>query len=112
MKFNVPKSTLHDHLSGTSSKRYGGPPTVLTANEEKEIVRTCLVMHEFGFPLDKDLVSRAVRDFLVAQNRSGMFTNGLPGRMWWVDSLDGTLNWLRESLNIFREIEHKLPHLK
>ena len=36
---NIPKSTLHDHLSGTSSKRYGGPPTVLTASEEKEIVR-------------------------------------------------------------------------
>lgn len=83
IKFDIPRSTLHDHLSGTSSKRYGGPPTVLTASEEKEIVRTCLVMQEFGFPLDRDLVSRAVRDFLVARDRAGLFTNGIPGRTWW-----------------------------
>ena len=83
MKFNIPKSTLHDHLSGTSSKRYGGPPTVLTASEEKEIVRSCLVMQEFGFPLHKELVSRVVRDFLADRDRASLFRNGIPGSAWW-----------------------------
>ena len=31
-------STLHDHIKGKSTKRYGCAPTVLTAEENKEIV--------------------------------------------------------------------------
>ena len=43
-KFNIPKSTLHDRISSTSSKWYGDPPAIQTPAEEKEIVCTCLVM--------------------------------------------------------------------
>jgi hypothetical protein len=82
-KHGIPRSTLHDHLSGTSTKRYGGPSTVLTAEEEKEIVRSCLVMQEFGFPLNRELVSRVVKDFLADRDRSSLFTQGIPGRSWW-----------------------------
>ena len=61
-KFGIPSSTLHDHLRGTSTKRYDGAPTILTANEEKEIVTSCLVMQELGFPLTREFVSMALRD--------------------------------------------------
>ena len=36
-QYGIPSSTLHDHIKGKSTKRYGCAPTVLTA-EEKEIV--------------------------------------------------------------------------
>ena len=57
LKFGIPSSTLHDHVKGKSRKRFGGPPMVLTFSEEKEIVRVCETLQEFGFPLTKDIVS-------------------------------------------------------
>ena len=81
-KFNIPKSTLHNHLSGTSSKRYGGASTIMTASKEKEIVCSCIVMQELGFPLHKELVSRLIRDFLADWDRASIFTKGVPGSAW------------------------------
>lgn len=83
-KYSIPKSTLHDHLQGKSKRRYGGPPTVLTTEEEKEVVRSCLVMQELGFPLTKDFVAL---DFLKERGRSDQFTDGVPGRSWWTGFL-------------------------
>ena len=37
-QYGIPSSTLHDHIKGKSTKRYGCAPTVLTAEERKEIV--------------------------------------------------------------------------
>jgi len=37
-QYGIPSSTLHDHIKGKSTKRYGCAPTVLTAEEKKEIV--------------------------------------------------------------------------
>ena len=51
--YKIPKGTLSDHVRGTSSKHYGGGPTVLTVDEEREIVITCQVLAEMGFPLTK-----------------------------------------------------------
>jgi hypothetical protein len=51
LSYGIPKSTLSDHVKGVSSKRYGGCSTVLTREEEQEIVLTCQVLAEMGFPL-------------------------------------------------------------
>ena len=82
-KYGIPPSTLRDHLSGKSTKRYGGPPIILTAKEEKEIERVCQVMHELGFPLTKDFVSVALREYLDATCRAEKFKDGIPGYDWW-----------------------------
>lgn len=58
------KSTLSDHLIGISKKRYGGPNTVLTALEEKQVVASCVFLQKIGFPLTKEFVSLAIRDYL------------------------------------------------
>ena len=84
IKYGVPKTTLSHHLSGESTKRYGGPKTVLTAAEEKEIVISCQVLQELGFPLTKDHVSVAVRDYLAEGGRGHHFRDGIPGYDWWV----------------------------
>ena len=78
-KFGIPSSTLHDHLRGTSTKRYGGAPTILTANEEKEIVTSCLVMQESGFPLTREFVSMALRDYIEGPTNSRKALQGMIG---------------------------------
>lgn len=82
--YGIPKSTLSDHVRSVSSKRYGGGSTVLTLDEEREIVITCQVLAEMGFPLTKAYVEVVVRDYLRSEGRSSVFgPSGLPGRSWW-----------------------------
>ena len=83
LKYGIPKSTLLDHLKGKSTKRYGGPSTVLTMAEEKEIVASCTVLQELGFPLTKDIVSMAVMEYLKDRGRAHVFKEGTPGYSWW-----------------------------
>lgn len=82
-KFGIPKSTLHDHAKGKSTKRFGGPSTVLTPAEEKEVVTVCAVLQEVGFPLTKSTLSMALKDYIEAKGRANPFTDGIPGRAWW-----------------------------
>ncbi len=102
LRFSIPKSTLQDHLKGTSTKRYGGPQTILTTSEEKEIVTSCIVMQEMGFPLTRDFVSVCVRDFLRGSERSHHFKGGIPSYDWW-------LGFLRRNPNL---VERKPEHLQ
>ena len=83
MKYGIPRSSLHDHISGKSTKRYGGPPTVLTKAMEKEIATTCVVLQELGFPLTKELVGVIIRDLLTDMGQQSPFKDGIPGRDWW-----------------------------
>ena len=71
-------------MKGTSSKRYGVGPTVLTVDEEREIVVTCQVLAEMGFPLTKAYIEVVVRDYLKNQDCTSLFgPSGVPGRSWW-----------------------------
>ena len=79
--YGIPRSTLSEHLRGVRSKRYGGGSTVLTHDEEREIVVTCQVLSEMGFPLTKAYVKVVVRDYLKSEG--GFGSSGLPGRSWW-----------------------------
>ena len=83
--YGIPYSTLRDHLKGNSKKRYGGPPTVLSFEEEKEISTSCQVLQQFGFPLNIDTVGIIVRDYLKDCKRANPFKNSLPGYAgdWW-----------------------------
>ena len=83
LKFCIPSSTLYDHLKGKSRRRYGGHPTILTCAEEKEIVTSCQVLQEFGYPLTKDIVGIIVRDYITACRRENPFTDSTPGYDWW-----------------------------
>ena len=81
----IPRSTLSEHVRGVRKKHYGGGSTILTRDEEHEIVLTWQILAEMGFPLTKDYVEVVVRDYLSSQEgRSGAFgSTGLPGRSWW-----------------------------
>ena len=83
--YGIPRSTLSEHVRGVRRKRYGGGSTILTRCEEREIVLTCQILAEMGFPLTKDYVEVIVRDYLRSQEaRSSAFgSSGLPGQSWW-----------------------------
>ena len=83
-RYNVPVSTLYDHVRGKVAKIGPGAPTVLSEMEEKEIVISLQVLQEMGFGLTKELVGVVIRDYLKDQPyRPNPFRDGLPGRDWW-----------------------------
>ena len=83
--YGIPRSTLSEHVRGVRSKRYGGGSTMLSQEEEREIVIMCQVLADMGFPLCKEYVEVVVRDYLHGlEGRGRTFgVNGLPGRSWW-----------------------------
>lgn len=83
VKYGIPSSTLYDHLHGRSKKRYGGPPTVLSHEEEQEIAMACQVLQEFGFPLTKGVMGTIVSDYLQANKRENPFQKDIPHEDWW-----------------------------
>ena len=81
--YGIPYTTISDHLKEKSKKHYGGPPTVLTNDEEKEIYRSCQILQQFGFPLNTDTVGIIVKNYLNGMKRSNPFKQSTPGRDWW-----------------------------
>ena len=83
-KFNVPATTLLNHVKKNVSVIGAGHPTVLTKKEEEEIVATIQALQEIGFGLTKELVSVVIRDYLKDQPyRPNPFNDGVPGKDWW-----------------------------
>ena len=82
--YGIPKSTLSDHVTGKSSKAYAGAPRGLSDEDEVEIVITCQVLAEMGFPLNVYYVGTVIKDYLEQQGKQNPFGDtGMPGRDWW-----------------------------
>ena len=82
--YGIPKSTLSDHVTGKSSRAYAGAPRSLSDEDEVEIVITCQVLAEMGFPLNVYYVGNVIKDYLAQQGKSNPFGDtGIPGRDWW-----------------------------
>ena len=83
--YGIPNSTLHAHYRGISKKRYGGHSTALTYQEEQEIVYSCIVLQEMGFPLDKASLTSLVGDYIYIREsgRDNPFCEGVPGPDWF-----------------------------
>jgi hypothetical protein len=71
------------HHTGTRKKRYGGPSTVLTYEEERQIVQSCVVLQEMGFPISRDSLTSVVADYLRDIKRDNPFDGDLPGPDWF-----------------------------
>ena len=83
-RYGIPPTTLHDHVSGKSTRVHSGAPPVLSATEEKEIATSCQVMQDLAFPLTKEFMSAVVRDYLKDRGRGDRFKDGVPGSDWWI----------------------------
>lgn len=81
--YNIPKSTLHDHLKGKSVNSHGGQ-TLISLEEEKMFAEGIKTFSEWGFPMTRMDIRMLVRDYL---NRKGVtikkFPNNLPGIDWF-----------------------------
>ena len=67
IKYGIPKRSLHDHLTGKSTKHFGGPKTIIPHEVEKEIVASCITLQEFCFPMTKEIVSTIICNYLREQ---------------------------------------------
>jgi hypothetical protein len=81
--YGIPYSTLRDHHKGLVQKRFAGRPTVLTYQEEREIVQSCIVLQEMGFPLDRSSLASVVSDYLKDIARENPFAADCPGPDWF-----------------------------
>ena len=69
LEFGIANQTLHDAIkNGIPNRR--GPPTILTAYEEKKIAGYCLNMQQLGFELTKEAVNTMVMQILSSQNQN------------------------------------------
>ena len=82
-RFDIPKSTLHDHLTGRMTHTGAGRPTVLAEAEEKAIVRSCQELAQCGFGLDRTTVGLVVKAYLEEEERENLFKDDIPGKHWW-----------------------------
>lgn len=90
--YGVPKTTLHDRLSGRIAEkpRKMGPPPVLNEAEEKAIVEWCVNLAKSGFPRKMDDVLNTVQKIILSKvtetnnaNKKIPFVNGRPGKKWY-----------------------------
>ncbi|CAG8835093.1 13928_t:CDS:1, partial [Cetraspora pellucida] len=59
-----------------------GPPTILTAEEENELVGYCLNMQQIGFGLTKEAVNTMVVQILKEKNKNQLNIKS-PSDQWW-----------------------------
>lgn len=84
-EFNIPRGTLQNRIHNRTKKSRKGPVTVLTPDEEKQIVDWLVANHLKGFPRRKNDVKSVVKDFLDADDRprDNPFKDNLPGEKWY-----------------------------
>lgn len=83
-KFGVPRSTLHNKVTGkTLMGKKPGPTTILSPEEECIIERWVCGLGVRGFPVTKRQLLRSVQLYLNINKRKTAFKNNLPGRKWF-----------------------------
>jgi transposase-like protein len=79
-RFRISASSIRDWMSGKTSSKKKGPPTVLSKEEEHAIVAWCLQTQKESEGMTFFMLSQKVAD--VCQGRETPFKNGVPGRRW------------------------------
>lgn len=52
----IPKSTLHDHITGLSSRKGPGRHPYFAKDVDREIALTCITLQEAGFPFLQEML--------------------------------------------------------
>lgn len=77
-RYDVPKSVIHRNLNVKFA--LNGPPTVLTKEEEDDIVKWIFDFSSRGFPITKSQLISCVQLMLNNQSRITKFVDNRPGR--------------------------------
>lgn len=84
----VPRSTLISRVKGNVQRfRQMGPESVLTKEEEKNIVRWIFTMAKAGFPIGKESLLTSVQHLIKELKRKNPFKDDRPGRKWYYSFL-------------------------
>lgn len=83
-KYGIPKSTLHDKLSGKMPEQIGktGPKTVLTELEEEKVVQWITSLTKCGFPVKENEIMDTIASVVKEDGRHTPFEDGRPGKKW------------------------------
>ena len=79
--FNIPRSSLRDHLSGRTTTRKIGAKTILTNQEEELLIQYIDDMLEVGQPLTPQMLKLKVAE--ICQGKLTPFKDGIPGDSWF-----------------------------
>ena len=83
-KYDIPKSTLCDYVSGkVEVGRKPGPPSVLSIAEEKKLVEYAIEMSRIGYGRTKQQILETVQKILKKDGRENPFRDDKPGNKWW-----------------------------
>lgn len=87
--YEVPRSTLQDHLNGKVPKisRKTGPEPLLTNAVETKIVEWVLNMAKCGFPIKKCDLMDTVECIIKDLKKQHLFKNSKPGERWYANFL-------------------------
>lgn len=80
-RYGIPFSCLQRHSD--QDFNLAGPPTILTAQEEKDIVQWLLDVSRRGFPLSPSELKDSVKTMLDLRGRTTAFNENRPGRSWF-----------------------------
>ena len=78
--YDIPASSLTDHLYGRTLSRKRGPPTILKEDEESALETYMERMQNCGHPLSMEDLRLKVA--LITQERVTPFRDGIPGDSW------------------------------
>jgi hypothetical protein len=79
--WNIPLTSLLDHLISKTTSRKCGPLRVLSADEEAAIFEWVFGMQEWGMTFSLHRLKLKVVE--LTQIRATPFKNGIPGTSWW-----------------------------
>lgn len=82
-KNGIPKSTISDHLTATSSKVGAGRPTQLDLDEEVTLAKCIKTMDKWGVGLSRTDIVALVGEYVKVNNMKTTFKDGVPGWDWW-----------------------------
>lgn len=78
--FNIPYSSFREWCYGIRSTRKKGPPTVLSPEEEDELVKYMIQMCDRGYGLSPTALRMKVYE--ITQSKWTPFRNGIPDNGW------------------------------
>ena len=82
--YGIPKSTLHDYVSGKIEIGCKpGPSSILTTAEERKLVKYGIEMSRIGYRLTRERISEMIKKILDKDGRVNPFVENRPGRKWW-----------------------------
>ena len=81
--YNIPESTIRAKKKRPFANKTSGPPTVLSSEEEQELVDWIFDCCKKGFPITKSNLFDSVKQICEKLQKQNPFTNNTPGRYWY-----------------------------